>query len=163
VHHTVPGDTLLLGPANGMMTLPPEASRALLCVAGGTGLAPIKAIAEQAVAAGGPAVTLLFGARSQDALYDLRDLRRLADTSPGLELLTAVSGEPGSGGVPVLLPDLVRQRRDWVDREVYVCGPPAMVRRTQAVLAKLGVPPGRVHYDEPDPPDLPGPGGEPMG
>jgi ferredoxin-NADP reductase len=46
-------------------------------------------------------------------------------------------------------------------REVYVCGPPAMLRQTQLVLAGLGGPPGRVHYDEPDPPDPAGPDGEP--
>jgi NAD(P)H-flavin reductase/hemoglobin-like flavoprotein len=163
VHHTVPGDTLLLGPAKGSMTLPRGSSRDLFCVAGGTGLAPVKALAEQAAAAGGPAVTLLFGARTRDALYDLRELRLLADAYPGLELVTAVSGEPGPGGAQTDLPALVRQRRDWMDREVYVCGPPAMLRQTRLVLAELGMPPSRVHYDEPDPPDPPGPDGEPPG
>ena len=175
VHHTVPGDTLLLGPAKGSMTLPPGSSSGLFCVAGGTGLAPVKALAEQAAAAGGPAVTLLFGARTRDALYDLRDLRLLAGAFPGLELVTAVSDEPASGraqaGPPGAqagpaqaladLPSLVRERRDWEGREVYVCGPPAMLRQTQRVLAELGVPPGRVHYDEPDPPDPASPDGEP--
>ena len=153
VHHTVPGDTLLLGPAKGSMTLPTGARRGLFCVAGGTGLAPVKALAEQAAAAGGPPVTLLFGARTRDALYDLRELRLLAGAFPGLELVTAVSDEPGPGGVQTDLPGLVRERRDWAEREVYVCGPRAMLRQTQLVLASLGVPPGRVHYDEPDPPD----------
>jgi hemoglobin-like flavoprotein len=64
VQHTGPGDTLLLGPAAGTMTLPPRSPRDLLCVAGGTGLAPMKAMAEEAAAAGGPAITLLFGART---------------------------------------------------------------------------------------------------
>ncbi|HEY3958400.1 MAG TPA: globin domain-containing protein [Streptosporangiaceae bacterium] len=164
VHHTVPGDTLLLGPAKGSMTLPAGTSGSgLFCVAGGTGLAPIKALAEQAATAGGPAVALLFGARTRDALYDLRDLRLLADAFPGLELVTAVSDEPLARPpeAPADLPTLVRERRDWADREVYVCGPPAMLRQTQRVLAELGVPPGRVHYDEPDPPDPPDQDGEP--
>lgn len=153
VHHTVPGDTLLLGPARGAMTLPEQPSRGLFCVAGGTGLAPVKAIAEQAAGAGGPAITLLFGARTSGALYDVPDLRLLAERFPALELVTAVSDEPGYGGLEGQLPDLVRERFDVGDREVYVCGPPGMVRRTREVLAGLGVPPGRVHYDEPDPPD----------
>ncbi len=164
VHHTVPGDTLLLGPAKGSMTLPPDSPRGLFCVAGGTGLAPVKALAEQAAAAGGSAVTLLFGARTQDALYDLRDLYRLAEAFPGLELVTAVSDEPDAGGSQTTLPALVRERREWADREIYICGPPAMLRQTQRVLADLGVPPSRVHYDEPDEPDASapaGPDGEP--
>jgi NAD(P)H-flavin reductase/hemoglobin-like flavoprotein len=152
VQQTVPGDTLLLGPARGSMTLPAESSRDLLCVAGGTGLAPIKAIAEQAVAAGRPAITLLFGARTCAGLYDLRGLRRLAAAYPPLELVTAVSREPGPDGRQAELVDLIRERREWRDREIYVCGPPAMVARTQAILAGLGVPPDRLHYDDPDPP-----------
>jgi ferredoxin-NADP reductase/hemoglobin-like flavoprotein len=151
VQHTAPGDTLLLGPARGTMTLPDEPPRDLFCVAGGTGLAPIKAIAEQAAAAGGPAITLLFGARTADALYDLRDIQRLAACYPALNLVTAVSDEPGADGGQAALPELIRDRNEWNDREVYVCGPPAMVRRTRAVLAGLGVPAERVHYDEPGP------------
>jgi NAD(P)H-flavin reductase len=152
VQHTEPGDTLLLGPARGTMTLPDEPSRDLFCVAGGTGLAPIKAIAEQAMAAGGPAITLLYGARTADALYDLRDLWRLAACHPALDLVTAVSGKLGPDGGHAALPELIRDRNEWNDREVYVCGPPGMVSRTQAVLSELGVPAERVHYDEPDPP-----------
>jgi NAD(P)H-flavin reductase len=137
------------------MTLPAESSRDLLCVAGGTGLAPIKAIVEQAAAAGRPAITLLFGARTRVGLYDLRALRRLAAVYPPLELVTAVSQQPGLDGRQVDLPGLVRERNEWNDREVYVCGPSAMVRETQAVLGELGVPADRVHYDEPDPPAPP--------
>jgi len=151
VQHTVAGDTLLLGPARGTMTLPPDSGRDLLCVAGGTGLAPLKAIIEQAAAAGGPAVTLLFGARTETGLYDLRELRLLAARCPSLELVTAVSGDPGFGGVQGLLPDVLRDRPEWKDRDVYVCGPAAMVSRTEAVLAGLGVPAERLHYDEPEP------------
>jgi NAD(P)H-flavin reductase/hemoglobin-like flavoprotein len=151
VQHTVAGDTLLLGPARGTMTLPPGSGRDLLCVAGGTGLAPLKAIIEQAAATGGPAVTLLFGARTEAGLYDLRELRLLAARCPSLELVTAVSDDPGSGGVQGLLPDVLRDRTEWKDRDVYVCGPAAMVSRTEAVLAGLGVPAERLHYDEPEP------------
>lgn len=151
VYHTAPGDTLLLGPATGAMTLQAGSGRDVLCVAGGTGLAPLKAIAEQAAAGGGPRVTLLFGARTEAGLYDLPALRQLAASWPSLEVVTAVSGDPGFGGTQGLLPDALRDRAEWKDREVYVCGPAAMVLRTEAVLAGLGVPAGRVHYDEPEP------------
>ena len=149
VQHTVPGDTLLLGPARGTMTLEAAGGRDLLCVAGGTGLAPVKAIAEQAAAAGGPAITLLFGARTEAGLYDLRELRRLAASWPSLELVTVVSDEPGFDGVRGLLPDVAADRAEWKDRDVFICGPAGMVSRTQALLADLGVPADRLHYDEP--------------
>jgi NAD(P)H-flavin reductase len=151
VQHTAAGDTLLLGPARGAMTLQAAGGRDLLCVAGGTGLAPVKAIIEQAAAAGGPAVTLLFGARTEAGLYDAADLRRLAASWPSLELVTAVSGDPGAGGVQGLLPDVVADRAEGKDRDVFICGPPGMVSRTEAVLAGLSVPAERLHYDEPEP------------
>jgi NAD(P)H-flavin reductase/hemoglobin-like flavoprotein len=151
VHHTVRGDTLLLGPARGSMTLRAAAGRDLLCVAGGTGLAPLKAIIEQAAAAGGPAVTLLFGARAEAGLYDLRELRRLTASCPSLELVTAVSDDPGFGGLQGLLPDVLAERTEWKDRDIFVCGPAGMVTRAEAVLAGLGVPAERMHYDEPEP------------
>ncbi|MGH3159028.1 MAG: hypothetical protein ACRDNF_20985, partial [Streptosporangiaceae bacterium] len=105
--------------------------------------------------AGGPAVTLLYGARTAAGLYDLRDLMRLAASWPALELITAVSDEPGSVYREAGVADLLRDRNEWNDREVYVCGPPGMVSQAQAVLAGLGVPAQRVHYDEPDPPVQP--------
>lgn len=39
-----PGDVIRLGAPMAAMTLDPESGRDLLCVAGGTGLAPIKAL-----------------------------------------------------------------------------------------------------------------------
>src|SRR5258708_17963873 len=54
VHNTRPGDTLLLGQAQGEMTVSAGRDRDLLCIAGGTGLAPLKAIIEGVLRAGGP-------------------------------------------------------------------------------------------------------------
>jgi len=46
VHHLKPADTWLLGSAEGRMTVDTGSGRPVLCPAGGTGLAPLKAIAE---------------------------------------------------------------------------------------------------------------------
>ncbi|MET9549130.1 hypothetical protein ABZY36_28035 [Streptomyces sp. NPDC006627] len=46
VHRARPGDSLRLGPPEGDMVLRPTAGRDLLFVAGGTGLAPIRALIE---------------------------------------------------------------------------------------------------------------------
>jgi ferredoxin-NADP reductase/hemoglobin-like flavoprotein len=166
VHHTIPGETLLVGPARGGMTLPPGSARDLLCVAGGTGLAPVKAVIEQAVAPGAArrAITLVFGARGEADDYDRRDLERLAAAAAGaLEIITVFSPSPGNpdpgpgGQVPALAEVTAERAVDMTGREAFVCGPPGMVWRIQAVLAGLGVPPGRLHYDEPEP-DFTGPG-----
>ena len=49
VHHVDAGSTVLLGQACGAMAAPQAHDRDLVCVAGGTGLAPIKAIIEAVI------------------------------------------------------------------------------------------------------------------
>jgi NAD(P)H-flavin reductase/hemoglobin-like flavoprotein len=149
VHHSVAGDCVLLGAAGGTMTLA-DSDRDLLCVAGGTGLAPIKAIIEQALAApsaGRPRkITLFVGARQHFDLYDLDDLQLLESACPALRVLPVLSDEPGYNGLVGMLPDVVGGHGLFENTEAYICGPPAMVRMTAALLA-ASVPPGQIHHD----------------
>jgi NAD(P)H-flavin reductase/hemoglobin-like flavoprotein len=148
-YHSAAGDCILLGAADGTMTLA-DSDRDLLCVAGGTGLAPIKAIIEHALAA--PSgdrerkITLFFGARQHFDLYDLEDLQLLESACPALRVLPVLSNEPGYGGLAGPLPDIVGAHGLFEASDAYVCGPPAMVTRTAAVLA-ASIPPGQIHYD----------------
>ncbi|MCP2342314.1 globin domain-containing protein [Actinomadura rupiterrae] len=189
VRHTTAGDTVLLGPALGAMTLPTEtpstqtpstltppaqprptgtpsgkarpvearpadSGRDLLLVAGGTGLAPLKAIAEQAASAGGHReVHLLFAARTERDLYDLAELRLLESSCPRLRVVPVLSDDPrrdGPVGAKTLhgtAAEVLDRFRDWSEHEAYVAGPPAMIRTTTAALERLGVPPERIHHD----------------
>lgn len=165
VYHTDIGDSVLLGAPRGDMTLT-AGDRDLLCIAGGTGLAPIKAIIEQALAtlplrpvpvpepalAELPAprpkrkITLFFGARQHFDLYDLEDLRLLELACPQLRVIPVLSDEPGFRGLTGLLPDVVSAQGLFEHAEVYICGPPAMVRQTAAVLA-ASVPASQIRHD----------------
>ncbi|GAA3845813.1 FAD-binding oxidoreductase [Sphaerisporangium flaviroseum] len=149
VSHTRIGDTLLLGPPMGTMVPPDgEEMRDVLCVAGGTGLAPIKAIVEHIIASGRrPNIHLLVGARTSSELYDLGDLIRMESTFPWLRVLPVVSHQPAYDGMRGLLPDVVQRFHSWAGHDVYVCGPPAMVRETVRRLQGDGVPPARIHCD----------------
>jgi NAD(P)H-flavin reductase/hemoglobin-like flavoprotein len=142
------GDCVLLGPADGSMALA-ESERDLLCVAGGTGLAPIKAITEQAVAQlpiRPRKITLFFGARQQSDLYDLDNLQLLEAACSSLRVIPVLSDEPGYNGLAGTLPDVVGNLGLFEDAEAYVCGPAAMVTRTTALLA-ASIPGGQLHYD----------------
>jgi NAD(P)H-flavin reductase/hemoglobin-like flavoprotein len=151
VHHSTAGDTLILGPADGGMALA-DSDRDLLCVAGGTGLAPIKAIIEQAIAAartgGARKITLFYGARQHFDLYDGYDLQLLAAAYPALQVIPVLSDEPGYTGLTGLLPEVVHAHGGAMFRncEAYICGPPSMVSRTAALLAG-SIPPGQIHHD----------------
>jgi len=149
VYHSDVGDCVLLGAADGSMTLA-ESDRDLLCVAGGTGLAPIKAIIEQVLARRVPGqprkVTLFFGAQQHFDLYDLEDLQLLESACSSLRVIPVLSDEPGYTGLVGTLPDVVGNLGLFENTEAYVCGPAAMVTRTTALLA-ASIPEGHIHYD----------------
>jgi len=148
VRHTAVGDTLLLGAPAGTMVDEANAERDLLCVAGGTGLAPIKAIIEQVAASGTRrAIHLFHCVRSTRDLYDETDLARLAGAYPRLRSIPVVSAEPGFAGLRGTAAEVVPRLRRWTGHEVYVCGPEPMVRSTVAALHDVDVPPERIHHD----------------
>jgi NAD(P)H-flavin reductase/hemoglobin-like flavoprotein len=151
VQYARAGDSLLLGPAEGTMTIPaggPE--RDLLCIAGGTGLAPVKALIEGVIAARGQGpqrrITLFAGARNGDDLYDLADLARLEAMYPLLTVMPAVAESGDWDGLTGPLPDIVRQHAAVADQEVFVSGPSRMVREVLRILGRR-VSAEHIHYD----------------
>jgi NAD(P)H-flavin reductase/hemoglobin-like flavoprotein len=138
VQDTSAGDAVLLGPARGSMVVDHGSARDILCIAGGTGFAPIKAIIEGLAARPGGAarrIRLFAGARRRADLYDLPDLARLESQCARLDVVTALSDEPGACGPHGLVPDVVGQQASWQDCDVFVSGPPGMVRATLRALA----------------------------
>jgi NAD(P)H-flavin reductase/hemoglobin-like flavoprotein len=151
VHHCEPGSQLTLGPALGTMTLAPAAGRDLVCVAGGTGLAPIKAIVEQAVrdsSARPRRIHLFCGARRRAELYDLDDLWRLADAWPGLQVIPVTSDDRAFDGMQGNVGRVAARYLPHRDCEAYLAGPAAMVRESLRVLVQAGLPRARIHYDD---------------
>lgn len=155
------GDVLRLGPPVGHLVdggaLDENADRDLLLVAGGMGLAPLKALVDQ-VARRGPArrVDLFVGARNEDHHYDRADLRRLEQENPWLTVTLAVSEDKLSALEQGDVGDVVLRHGPWLSREVYVAGPGAMVADTVGRLRDHGVPPRRIH-SEVFAPSRPGP------
>lgn len=153
VHNTRPGDTVLLGRAQGEMTVPAELDRDLVCIAGGTGLAPLKAIIEGVLRGGGPfwrrKITLWFGARTEQDLYDLPDLRVLESICPGLKVIPVVSHQKDFIGMKGMLSDVTAHCANCEDREIFVSGPDRMVRETTRRLARR-VGADRIRHDPPD-------------
>ncbi|GAA4197790.1 FAD-binding oxidoreductase [Streptosporangium oxazolinicum] len=147
VRHTRIGDTVTLGPPIGTM-VPADSERDILCVAGGTGLAPIKAILEHVIGSGRrPNIHLLYGARTAAELYDLTDLVRMEAAFPRLRVLPVVSEEPGYDGMRGKVPDAMERFHSWAGHEAYVCGPTAMVNETVRRLQRGGTPPAQIHRD----------------
>jgi len=163
VHHARPGDPVRLGPPEGDMVLRPTRQRDLLFVAGGTGLAPIRALIEEAARDGiGNAreVTLFIGARTADELYGLDDMLRMSQRYHWLRVRAAVSHER-IVGLEGTLPEVLAEFGPWYRHEAYLCGPPQMLGEAVQALRRHGVPPRHIHYDPWDTPVLTAPLGPP--
>ncbi|MEV0977774.1 globin domain-containing protein [Streptomyces sp. NPDC049915] len=163
VHHARPGDPVRLGPPEGDMVLRPTTGRDLLFVAGGTGLAPIRALIEQAAQDGignAQEVSLFIGARTADELYGLNDMLRMSQRYHWLRVRAAVSHER-IVGLEGTLPEVLAEFGPWYRHEAYLCGPPQMLGEAVQALRRHGVPPHHIHYDPWDVPVLTAPLGPP--
>ncbi|GIJ52334.1 flavohemoprotein [Virgisporangium aliadipatigenens] len=142
------GDMLRLAAPMGSMTLDRRSTRDIVCVAGGTGLAPIKALLEELTRYNRTRwVHVFFGSRDRDDLYDLECLNRLAARYPWLSVVPVCSEDPDYPGEQGNLNEVVARYGPWQNHDFFVCGGPSMVRTTLRTLAELQVPPARVRYD----------------
>ncbi|MFJ3584465.1 globin domain-containing protein [Streptomyces sp. NPDC090127] len=141
VHHARPGDVLRLGPPAGSMTVDHSTDNGLLCLGGGTGIAPIRALVEDVAEHGDRRrVEVFYGARSDHDLYDIDTMMRLQQTYPWLSV-RPVTEDQGQ------LPDAVRRYGPWNEYEAYLSGPPGMIRRGVDTLRGIGIPAERIRHD----------------
>jgi predicted ferric reductase len=115
----------------------------VLLIAGGVGITPVRAMLEEQTAGD---VVVLYRVRSEADAVLLNEVRDLVALRGGrLHLLT---GRTGEDGVPPFGPSsLHRLVPDITERDVYVCGPPAMTTAVLSGLRDLQVPVRQVHAE----------------
>ena len=137
------------GPLGDFYLRPADAP--LLLIAGGSGLAPIIALLQDALAHGVQRpVSLLFGAREERDLYALDSISAIAAQwrapfrfVPVLSNASADATWSGARGlVTSQLPALLEP-----GAHTYLCGPPAMIDSAVALLRDHGVPREHIHAD----------------
>ncbi len=130
----------------------------MLCVGGGTGIAPVLSIVRGALAAGmRQPIHVYFGVRSAQDLYDLDRFQALAAAHPNLHFQAVVAtGAAPAGLRSGLVTDAIAHdlahglAHDGIDLQgwrAYVCGAPAMVEAVNLLLTRLGIAPACVHAD----------------
>jgi CDP-4-dehydro-6-deoxyglucose reductase/ferredoxin-NAD(P)+ reductase (naphthalene dioxygenase ferredoxin-specific) len=122
----------------------------ILCVAGGSGLAPIKSIVETALAAGlKQPIRVYFGARSEKDLYLLDRFDALEVGHPNLTFIPVLSSplEPTQRRVGNASDALTKDLADCDGWKAYVAGPPVMVEAVGTVLSECGLGTGDLHAD----------------
>jgi stearoyl-CoA 9-desaturase NADPH oxidoreductase len=129
VQQLAPGDVLQLSQADGMFTLPDEIAEPLLFVTGGSGITPVMGMLRWlAEHAPGSDVVVLHHATDRDRCMFLDELERLGRTHDRFEVRTTFTREHESGPVPHLDgPRLDELCADWRTRDVYACGPTALL------------------------------------
>ena len=149
VAHTRIGETWRIGPPMGRMAVPGGGDRELLMVAGGTGVAPMKALLDEVRQRPSPPRTQVFvGGRTWEDLYDFAALRKLSYSEPWLDVIPVVEIEDEPSGAETgTLADVVTRYGAWNDHDVLVCGSPAMIRSTVSRMLVAGTPLDRITYD----------------
>jgi NAD(P)H-flavin reductase len=149
VAHTQLGDTWRIGPPMGLLPFHRAPGRGLLLVAGGTGIAPIKAMAEQlSRQSDSPRTELFFGGQRWVDLYDLAGLREMSYRNSWLNVIPVVQEEePGVGAELGTLAEVITRYGAWANHDVVVCGSPSMIRATVARMLVAGTPLDHIRYD----------------
>lgn len=123
----------------------------MLCVAGGTGLAPVLSIVRGAIAAGmhNP-IHLYFGVRSRQDVYGMEQLAALQRAHPDLRLQVVLSA--GDVDHPHLRTGLITDAiasdiADLTGWRAYICGAPPMVEAMSKLVKQRGVAHEHVYAD----------------
>lgn len=123
----------------------------MLCVAGGTGLAPIASIVRTALnSAMSSSIHMYVGARSEAELYGIDELRALERRHPlQLKLHVGVDVRPRDASLRQgLMTDLVASDLASLENwKVYLAGPPPMVEAGVRLAAQRGARTADIHAD----------------
>ncbi|WP_405782912.1 ferric reductase-like transmembrane domain-containing protein [Streptomyces sp. NBC_00859] len=140
-----PGVRVMAAGPFGALTAHRRKRRKVLLLAGGVGIAPLRALFE--TLPGGPGdLTLLYRASNPDLLVLREELQSIAQRrGAALHYLLGPSDadtDPLSRGrLRALVPDLA-------EHDVFLCGPPGMTTAATLSLLQAGVPEDRIHCEQ---------------
>lgn len=128
----------------GAFTSLQRSREATLLIAGGVGITPVRALLEET---GGSVVVLYRVHTAADAvlLDELRELTRASGAQ--VHVLTGRTGAGSPPNAPFEPDNLLGLVPDIADRDIFVCGPPAMTSAVLRSLRALKVPRRQVHAE----------------
>ncbi len=142
-----PGTPLLIDGPHGAFTAARMRTDKALLVAGGIGITPLRALAEQLAARKIESV-LVFSNRGRKDIPFEKELAELEKTGAfrTVHVLSEESEWPGEKG-RVDAERLKRLVPDFAERDAFLCGPPPMMAALNAGLRRLGLPKKQVHFE----------------
>jgi toluene monooxygenase electron transfer component len=147
------GSRLVLDGPYGMAFLRDESPRDIVCIAGGSGLAPILSVVRGAVRVPGRegrTIHVFYGARTPRDVCGREELAALPGFGATLTFEAALSEPDASwtgptGFVHERAREFIGDR--WARFDYYFAGPPPMVEAVQRMLIEKRVPFPQVHFD----------------
>jgi CDP-4-dehydro-6-deoxyglucose reductase len=143
------GDLVSLAGPYGTFIGDPSVDTPVLCMAAGSGLAPILSLADAALRRGfRPPVTLLFSARTSADVYDRGLLMYWQARYPNFRFLVTLTRERREGDLHGRIPALLQGLfPDLSAYSVFVAGSPAFVDDCVAAARALGARDGFIHTE----------------
>ncbi len=151
-NHLKVGDAMIVNGPYGDFHLS-DTDKEMICIAGGSGMAPLKSILYDMREKGTKRkATYFFGAKSKRDLFLLDEMKQLEQDLDQFHFMPALS-EPQPDddwdGETGLITEVVdRHTGDLADAEAYLCGSPFMIDACIEVLQKHGMPDENIFYDK---------------
>ncbi|RUO63562.1 FAD-binding oxidoreductase [Pseudidiomarina insulisalsae] len=146
-----PGDQVeAIGPF-GDFVLSSQPQRKQVFIGGGAGIAPLRALIQAELDASQPRDCVFFyGARNSNELCYTGEfsVAEAVDYTPVLSEPAAGDNWTGPVGFVHTVAEQWLATQDVQTLDVYVCGPPPMLKATMAMLAKAGVPRDNIRFDD---------------
>ncbi|MFJ3959071.1 1,2-phenylacetyl-CoA epoxidase subunit PaaE [Arthrobacter sp. NPDC090010] len=155
VRQVRPGDVVEVQAPSGSFRADPALAGRHLCIAAGSGITPMLSIAATVLAHPDAEVTLLYGNRKTSSVMFAEELADLKDAHHRqLDLIHVLSREPRDVELFSGRLDGDRLRRILGELipvqdmdHVWLCGPFSMLTEAREILAELGVPADRIHFE----------------
>jgi naphthalene 1,2-dioxygenase ferredoxin reductase component len=142
------GDTVRLTGPLGTAYLRRKHCGPMLCIAGGTGLAPILSIVRGALAAGmtNP-IHVYYGSAGTADLYGVEWVEELANRHANLKLHLVANGVNPRYRRGLLTDAVAADFKSLAGWRAYLAGNPAMVEAATLLAKRIGIDPGHIHAE----------------
>lgn len=146
-------DTIFLTGPFGEFFLREDTNDPIICVAGGSGSAPVRSIITYLKEKDSQRKIISFyGGRTPKDIYFTEEYNELTRNMKDFTHIPAISepsdGDSWSGEKGLITTVMERYLQNVAGHEAYMCGPPIMIKYAYMALEKLGIDKNRIYFDE---------------
>lgn len=142
------GTRVIIDGPHGVFTRQSAQRKEFLLIAGGVGITPIRSLLQE-LAEEGSNVVLLYGNKTDRDIIFEQELARLQKRF-GITIHHIMSAQGNWNGLQGKIDKemIGKLVPDAAAREVFLCGPPPMMKSVKASLQELGLPKEYIHYEK---------------